>query len=103
MEVITNGYTFVLKLLKLLKMEYQERLNLWQEIQVRALISTLMERIHQYRRGCSRNTVRLAIQEGPTTPIRQRIIETAQQVLTESINSAKVEQDEQPQKGNMGA
>lgn len=78
-------------------MEYQERLDLWEEIQVRALISTLMNRIHQYRPNCSRNTVRLSIQEGPTTPIRERIIATAQQVLDEALTptpeSAKVQEN----------
>lgn len=75
-------------------MQYQERLQLWNEIQVRGLICTLMDCIHQYRPNCSRNTVRLAIQEGPTTPIRERIIQTAQQVLQEAITeSAKVDQN----------
>jgi hypothetical protein len=75
-------------------MEYQERLQLWQEIQVRGLISEVMDRVHQYRRNCSRNTVRLAIQEGGTTPIRSRIIATAKSVLDENI-LANVQFDEQ--------
>ena len=81
-------------------MEYEQRISLWNEIKIRDLIASLMYRVHQYRPGCSRNTVRLAIQEGATTPIRQRIISTAQSVLDETL--AKVEDNEQQTHRSVG-
>lgn len=77
--------------------EYEQRIELWNEIRIRNLIQSLMKRVHQYRPSCSRNTVRLAIQEGPTNPIRERIIATAQEVLNEALiptpESAKVQEN----------
>ena len=81
-------------------MEYEQRISLWNEIKIRDLIASLMYRVHQYRPGCSRNTVRLAIQEGPTTPIRERIITTAETLLSEKL--AKVEDHEQQTQRSVG-
>jgi hypothetical protein len=62
-------------------MEAIDRIQIYNRIAAKGLIGELLELVRKERPKVSRNTIRLSIHEGPTTPARQMILDKAMQVL----------------------
>lgn len=60
-----------------------KNLDLYEDLSAAGLTGDLHERMQIIRPGISRNTIRLALVEGGTTPLRRRILQEANTVWEE--------------------
>lgn len=60
--------------------EQKKREDIYDELYSAGLMSKLLQEVQAIRPGVSRNTLRLAIVNGPTTPLRRKILELAESI-----------------------
>jgi len=63
----------------------QEQIELYKKISTAGLLQPLLEEMQKYRPGIHRNTIRLALLRGGTTPTRELINNKAAALLEEKF------------------